>query len=195
MPDFFIKVSNINDIRLGLKYATDTKTPLVVKNTGHDWKGRSAGPGAIALWTHGLQSNASAGGPVTPILLEANFKPLGCDIPSGETVLHFAAGEQWAGVYQFAEDHDLAVLGGTCPSVGVAGWLQGGGHSPLSPVFGMGVDNVRQIDLITPQGDLMTANECMNPDLYFALRGGGAGTWGVITNITYKAVPKFKIQV
>lgn len=70
----------------------------------------------------------------------------------------------------------------------------------MSPTYGMGVDNVRQIEVIVPHGsnglpEKLVANECQNNDLFFALRGGGAGTYGIITKITYKALEKFPVQV
>lgn len=74
--------------------------------------------------------------------------------------------------------------------VGAAGgWLQGGGHSSLSPRYGLGVDNVLEIEIVTADGILRTVNEYNSPDLFWALRGGGGGTWGVITKATYKAYP------
>ena len=185
-------VSSIEDIQKGLRCAQNMNRTLVIKNTGHDWKGRGGAPHSLALWTHNLQSSST---PSVPIVLSPKFKPFNCDNHPEETVFHFAAGEQWGGAYEFAEENNLAVVGGTCPTVGIAGWIHGGGHSPLSPIYGLGVDNVRQIEIVTPQGELLIANECTEQDLFFAVKGGGGGTWGVVTNITYKAVPKFEVQV
>jgi FAD/FMN-containing dehydrogenase len=182
-----IDVQCIEDIQAAFQFAKDAKTPLVIKNTGHDWKGRSSGPGSLALWTHNLRS------PEVPIVLNRSFKPLNCTNYPPETVLHFGPGETWAGAYQFAEDNEVAVLGGTCGTVGIAGWLHGGGHSPLTPVYGMGVDNVRQIEIVTPRGEVKIANECLNTDLFFAVRGGGGGTFGLVINITSKALPRFGV--
>ena len=73
-------------------------------------------------------------------------------------------------------------------SVGAAGgYLQGGGHSPMSPMFGLTVDNVLEIDVVLANGTLLTTNACTNPDLFWALRGGGGGTFGVVTRAVYKA--------
>jgi hypothetical protein len=63
------------------------------------------------------------------------------------------------------------------------------GHGPLSSTYGLGVDNVLEIEIVTPNGVLQTANRCTNPDLFWALRGGGGGTFGVITSVTMKAYP------
>lgn len=73
--------------------------------------------------------------------------------------------------------------------------LQGGGHSVLSPVFGLGVDRVLQFRLITPDGEIRIANECQNADLFWALRGGGGGTFGVVLEVTYKAERRLPLQV
>ena len=181
-----IKVQSVGDIQAAFKYATKNKTPLVIKNTGHDGKGRSAGRGTLALWTHGLNSSMS---------LERNFIPQGCSSQLPETVFHIPPGQNWEGAYEFAHNKSLSILGGTCGTVGIAGWLHGGGHSPLTPVYGMGADNLRQVEIVTPRGERKIANQCLNSDLFFAVRGGGGGTFGVVTNITYKALPIFKIQV
>ena len=178
-----------SDVQAVLKYVSSTNTSLVIKNTGHDWKGRSSGPLGLGLWTHNLRQ------PKEAILPDHNFQPAGCSSPSSDTVFHFGGGETWTGAYEAAEAHGLAVLGGTCGTVGMAGWLQGGGHSPMTPVYGMGVDNVREVEIVTVNGDVVIANECQNQDLFFAVRGGGGGTYGVITNITYKAIQKHEVQV
>lgn len=180
---------DIEDVRTIFKSAQLTNTPVIIKNTGHDWRGRSSGSAPLAIWTHHYKS------PNVPIKLDTSFVPVGCSSCKAETVLHLGGGETWRGVYAFAAKHNLTVVGGTCGTVGVAGWLASGGHSPLTPTWGMGVDNVRQIKVVTPKGDVMVANEHFNKDIFFAIRGGGGGTFGLITDITYQAYPKYKIHV
>lgn len=65
----------------------------------------------------------------------------------------------------------------------------------LSPVFGLGVDRVLQFSLITPDGEFRIANACQNDDLFWALRGGGGGTFGVVLEVSYKAERRFPLQV
>lgn len=65
----------------------------------------------------------------------------------------------------------------------------GGGHSPLSPLIGMGTDQVLSLEVVTCDGRFVTASESENSDLFWALRGGGAGTYGVVTSVTIKAYP------
>lgn len=71
----------------------------------------------------------------------------------------------------------------------VGGWLQGGGHGALTPRYGLGVDNVVEVEVVTVDGQVRTANLCQNSDLFWALRGGGGGTWGVVTKATFLAHP------
>ncbi len=71
----------------------------------------------------------------------------------------------------------------------MVGHFSSGGHGPLSSSYGLAVDNVLEIRIVTPDGELCTVNPCLNPDLFWALRGGGGGTFGVITSVTMKAYP------
>jgi len=71
--------------------------------------------------------------------------------------------------------------------VGVVGWSIGGGHGPMVPSKGLGVDNILEVELVNANGNITVANALQNSDLYWALRGGGGSTWGVITSITIKA--------
>lgn len=68
----------------------------------------------------------------------------------------------------------------------MGGYIQGGGHSPLSSLYGMAADNALGFEVVTPTGEFLTANSTTNPDLFWALRGGGGGTFGVVTSVTVK---------
>jgi FAD/FMN-containing dehydrogenase len=63
------------------------------------------------------------------------------------------------------------VVGGASNTVSVGGYLSGGGHSGLSPLYGMGADNVIEIEAVTANGEMITANECTNTDMFWAMRG------------------------
>lgn len=73
--------------------------------------------------------------------------------------------------------------------------MQGGGHSILSPNFGLGIDRVVEFKVVTPDGQYRVANECQNEDLFWALRGGGGGTFGVVLETTQKVEPAMALQV
>lgn len=98
------------------------------------------------------------------------------------------AGVQVIEAYAAADAQGMVVVGGDCPTVGVAGgYTQGGGTSPLSSIFGMGADQALEWEVIDGTGRLLTASPTENPQLYWALSGGGGGTYGIVYSLTVKA--------
>lgn len=82
------------------------------------------------------------------------------------------------------------ILSGECPTVGLAGgYLQGGGHSPLSTWYGLAADNLLQYEVVTAAGSHVNASRTENSDLFWALSGGGGGTYAVVVSATVKAFP------
>jgi FAD/FMN-containing dehydrogenase len=81
------------------------------------------------------------------------------------------SGAQWLQLYAQAGVRKLMLAGGASVSVGIGGYLTGGGHGPLSPVYGLGADNVLEMEAVTPNAELITANECQNSEYFWALRG------------------------
>ena len=88
-----------------------------------------------------------------------------------------------------ASKKGLTILSGGALTVGVGGYLTGGGHSGLSASYGLAADHVLEVDLVTPTGEIVTANECQHQDLFWAVRGGGGSTFGIITSVTIAAFP------
>ncbi|PHH88982.1 hypothetical protein CDD83_6788 [Cordyceps sp. RAO-2017] len=80
--------------------------------------------------------------------------------------------------------YNQTIVGGAGKTVGVTGYMSGGGHSVLSPRFGLAADNVLELDVVTAAGEFLTVNEDRHPDLFWAMRGGGGSTFGVITKVT-----------
>jgi hypothetical protein len=71
----------------------------------------------------------------------------------------------------------------------------GGGHGVMSGFYGMGADNIIEASIVTPRGDLVISNECQNSDLFWAIRGGGGGSFGVVLTITLKTYPMPSLSV
>ena len=89
-----------------------------------------------------------------------------------------------------AYPHGLSIVTGQCPTVGIAGgYTQGGGHSLLSTHFGLAADQVLEYNVVTADGKILKATPEKNSDLYWALSGGGGGTYAVVTSITIRAYP------
>lgn len=93
-------------------------------------------------------------------------------------------------ILEAASAQGVVVVSGECPTVGLAGgYTQGGGHSALSTNFGLGADQTLTFEVITASGELVNASRTENSDLYWALSGGGGGTYGVVVSMTVKTYP------
>ncbi|CAF1242479.1 unnamed protein product [Adineta steineri] len=148
---------------------------LVIKTTGHDYLGRSTAKGALLLWLHYMKHFT---------LLE-NYS-----LCTGKNILNairVGAGVQWGEVYAWLALYNLTAIGGAASTVSVSGgYLQGGGHSPLSRWKGLAADQVLEFDVIMANGRRKTVNSCQNVDLFWALRGGGGGTFAVVLSVVLR---------
>ena len=115
----------------------------------------------------------------------------GCPAGAGAQAVTVEAGSRWLDAYQevTVRNHRY-VQGGGCTSVGAAGgFLQGGGFGSWSKKYGTGAAGMLQARIVTADGRLLVANACQNQDLFWALRGGGGGTFGVVTEATLRTHP------
>jgi hypothetical protein len=96
------------------------------------------------------------------------------------------SGQQWGNVLKFATSQGRVVTTGQDPSVGLGGYIQGGGHGPLSRTYGLASNQVLQMTVATATGEVLVANSVQNQDLFWALRGGGPGQYGVVTEYVIK---------
>ncbi|RAL17380.1 FAD-dependent oxidoreductase [Aspergillus homomorphus CBS 101889] len=171
---YAVNVSTPAHISATLQFANKHNIRLVIRNTGHDYNGKSTGAGALGVWTHNLKSRTM--------------------IPSFESkhytgpAVRLGAGVQGFEAYEFADAHGYQVVGGECSSVGIAGgYSQGGGHSALSSRYGLAADQVLAWEVVTGAGEFVTATRDNEyKDLYWALSGGGGGTYGVVVAMTSK---------
>ncbi|MBV8230935.1 MAG: FAD-binding oxidoreductase [Planctomycetaceae bacterium] len=81
------------------------------------------------------------------------------------------------------------VQGGGCLTVGVAGLIQGGGFGSFSKAYGMAAASLLEAEIVTADGTVRIANACTNPDLFWAIKGGGGGSFGVVTRLTLRTHP------
>jgi FAD/FMN-containing dehydrogenase len=87
------------------------------------------------------------------------------------TAVTVGAGMVMSDIFEHLDRLNQTIVGGSGRTVGVAGYVTGGGHSPLSPRYGLAADNVLEMELVTPTGDIVVANEFTNRSLFWALRG------------------------
>jgi FAD/FMN-containing dehydrogenase len=140
------------DVIAAVKFAQSRNIRFVVRNTGHDYNGRSTGAGALAVWTHHLKST--------------QFVDWKDSYYTGKAI-KMGAGVQGFEAMAAAKAVGQVVVGGECPTVGVAGgYTQGGGHSALSTSFGLAADQTLSFDVVLANGDFVTATRTNYADLY-----------------------------
>ncbi len=150
---------------------------LVVKGGGHSYQGSSNAADSLLIWTRRMRD----------IVLHDAFVGSGCEgRMSPEPAVSVGAGAIWGHVYnEVMVKAGRYVQGGGCLTVGVAGFINGGGFGSLSKTFGLGAASLLEAEVVTADGEVRLANACSNPDLFWALKGGGAG-FGVITRLTLR---------
>lgn len=174
LSPYAVAIATNEDVTAALAFAKAKNIKVVIKNTGHEYLGRGTAPDSLMLWTHNLQS----------ISYSPSFAG------TGKTALVLGAGVNADDAYGAAAQNGRTITLGAYASVGVAGgFAMGGGHGPLGPTYGLAVDNVLQYTVVTADGVVRTANAQSEPKLYWALRGGGGGTWGVVTETVYEVHP------
>ncbi|KAH8890145.1 FAD-binding domain-containing protein [Thozetella sp. PMI_491] len=166
-------------IKAGVDFARTNNLRLIIRNTGHDFIGRSTGWGALVINTHSFQ--------------DVDFTPA-WNGPGGYTgsAVTIGAGVQGRALLRQAnaQSPPLGVVTGECPTVGVSGGLvQGGGHGPWTTLKGFAADNALQFSVLTADGDFVAADAETNPDLFWALKGGGPASYAVILSATFKTFP------
>jgi FAD/FMN-containing dehydrogenase len=104
-------------------------------------------------------------------------------------VARVGAGARLGEVYEALQEHDLTIPGGTCPPVGVAGLTLGGGLGILGRKYGVTSDHLIGAEVVLADGRILRCDDHREEDLFWALRGGGAGNFGVVTTLVFRAVP------
>ncbi|KAL4801864.1 FAD binding domain-containing protein [Aspergillus unguis] len=173
-PRYVINATTVAQIQLGVNFARNSGVRLVVKNTGHDFSGKSGGAGSLSIWTHSLKG----------IRYIERYSAPGTAWTGA--AFRLGSGVQAYDIYKAAHEHGLMVVGGEGQ---VCGYILGGGHSPLSSVLGLAADQVLSMEVVLPNGSFVTASFEENQELFWALRGGGGSTFGVVTSVTVKAHP------
>lgn len=170
---YSVNVSCADEVQKAIAFAKSKNIRFVIRNTGHDYNGKSTGAGALAVWTHNLKDKS--------VLKWSDSYYKGKAIKLGAGVQGFEA-------TAFASQYGLAVVGGECNTVGLAGgYTAGGGHSALSSKYGLAADQTLEFEVVDGNGVYRIANRNTNSDLYWALSGGGGGTYGVVLSVTVKA--------
>ena len=176
---FAVAARTTEDVVAAVDFAREHKLRLVVKGGGHSYLGTSNAPDSLLLWTRDMHA----------IKPRAAFVPQGCNVPPRAAVT-IEAGARWLDAYDVVTTRSgRYVQGGGCCTVGVIGLLSGGGFGSFSKMFGMAAASLLEAEVVTADGKVLVANACTNPDLFWALKGGGGGSLGVVTKVTLATHP------
>ncbi|KAH7173132.1 uncharacterized protein B0J16DRAFT_275964 [Fusarium flagelliforme] len=172
-PIYAVNVTTEQDISRSIQFARAKNLRLVIKSTGHDAMQRSAGYGSLSIWLHNFRKGFQfhKGNPVLSVCPTTKWK--------GGT-LTIKGVYAWSDIYPEAQRQGVIVLGGL--------------NVVTTRYFGMGADQVVSARVVLASGKVVIANACENKDLFYAIRGGGGGTYGVVIEITVKTYPTAQVS-
>jgi FAD/FMN-containing dehydrogenase len=158
--------ANVADVERVVRWSRSTGIHVVPRSGGHSYGGYSSGNGVVVADVSRVNGVAVSGSRAT-----------------------VGAGAKLIAVYAALAQHDVTIPAGSCPTVGVAGLALGGGVGYASRRFGTTADNLRQLRIVTADGELLTCDASHHPDLFWACRGGGGGNFGIATSFTFATRP------
>lgn len=173
---YVVRAKDASDVAAAVRFARAYKVRLVVKGGGHSYHGGSNAPNSLLVWTRDMEA----------IEIHDAFVPNGSDAAPAPAV-SVGAGCLWGRVYDVVTTrHGRYVQGGGCTTVGVAGLVLGGGFGSFSKGFGLAAASLLEAEIVTADGEVRIVNNTREPDLFWALKGGGGGTFGIVTRLTLR---------
>ncbi|MFJ5260783.1 FAD-binding oxidoreductase [Streptomyces sp. NPDC088387] len=166
-PGVVLRCADVGDVQTGVRAAREFGVPLSVRGGGHGWTGDAVADGGLVLDLIGMRR----------VTVDADAGT--ADVEGGARAMDVALA---------AEAHGMVAVTGTSGSVGIVGFTLAGGYGPLAGRFGLGVDNVVAVDIVLADGTAITTDADHEPELLWALRGGG-GNFGVVTSIRVRVHP------
>ena len=178
---FAVAARSAADVAAAVDFARTHRLRLVVKGGGHSYQGTSNAPDSLLVWTRRLDA----------VVLHDAFVARGCAPPTTPVrAVSVGAGAIWAQVYDAVTTRGGGyVQGGGCMTVGVAGLVQSGGFGSFSKAYGTASGSLLEAEVVTADGQVRIANACTHPDLFWALKGGGGGSFGIVTRLTLRVHP------
>ena len=175
---YAVSARNAADVAAAVSFAREHKLRLVVKGGAHSYQGTSNAADSLLIWTRKMNN----------VTLHDNFVGKGCEGKTAPVPAVTAeAGAVWIDLYQaVTTEAGRYVQGGGCTSVGVAGLIQSGGFGSFSKAFGTAASSLLEAEVVTADGVVRTVNACNDADLFWALKGGGGGSLGVVTKVTLR---------
>jgi FAD/FMN-containing dehydrogenase len=162
-PQAVARCASANDVAAVLAFVQKHSLPVTPRSGGHNFAGNSTTTGVVIDV-----------GPMNSIQVGAD----------GTATI--GAGAKLADVYDQLIARGVSIPSGTCLSVGIAGITQGGGIGLVDRMYGLTCDSLLAAQVVTADGRILACDAATEPDLFWALRGGGGGNFGVVTSFTFK---------
>lgn len=182
---YAVAARNAQDIAAAVNFARDNDLRLVIKGGGHSYQGTSNAPDSLLIWTRHMND----------IAMHAAFVPQGCEhTMQPQPAVTVGAGTIGMQAYNAVTTNGgKYVQGGGCTTVCLGGLVQSGGFGSHSKHYGSAASNLLEAEVVTADGQIRIANACTNPDLFWALKGGGGGSFGVVSKMTLRVheLPEF----
>jgi len=182
---YAVAARNAGDIAAAVNFVREHNLRLVVRGGAHSYQGTSNAPDSLMIWTRHMHD----------VSLQDSFVPQGCATTHApQRAVTVGSGTIWLQAYDAVTTKAGAyVQGGGCTTVGVAGLVQSGGFGSFSKHYGTAAAGLLEAEVVTADGKVRIANACTNPDLFWALKGGGGGTFGVVSKLTLRVrdLPEF----
>lgn len=163
-PSVIMACTSPADVMMAIGHARERGLEIAVRGGGHSVAGMSTTDGGLVVDLRAMNS---------------------VDVDTAGGTVRVAGGATMSHLDRALEPHGLAAVGGRVSTTGVGGFTLGGGTGWLDRKYGLACDNLLSVDLVTAGGDLVTASEDQNPELFWALHGGG-GNFGVATSMTMR---------
>ncbi|MGC1258805.1 MAG: FAD-dependent oxidoreductase, partial [Candidatus Acidiferrales bacterium] len=182
---YAVAARNAHDIAEAVNFVRENDLRLVIKGGGHGYQGTSNAPDSLLIWSRHMND----------ITVHTAFVPQGSERTlRPQPAVTLGAGTIWMQAYDAVTTKGgKYVQGGGCTTVGVAGLIQSGGFGSFSKHYGLAAGGLLEAEVVTADGKIRVANACTNPDLFWALKGGGGGSYGVVSKVTLRIhdLPEF----
>lgn len=177
---YAVEARSAEDAVQAVNFARTHRLRLIIKGGAHSYLGGSNAPDSLLVWTR----------PMDTITLHDAFAGQGCSDQKLVPAVSVGTGNRWLPVYNAVTTAaGRYVQGGGCYTVGVGGLVLGNGFGSFSKHYGTAGASLLEAEIVTADGAGRIANACTNPDLFWALKGGGAGSLGVVTRLTLRTHP------
>lgn len=174
---YAVRAAGAADVAAAVDFARRHDLLPVVKGGGHSYQGTSNAPDSLLIWTRAMDE----------VVLHESFAPMSCPGVEPQAAVTIGAGAVWMDAYHaVTTEAGRYVQGGGCGTVGVAGLVQSGGFGSLSKRYGTAASALLQAEVVTADGRVRIVNARRDPALFWALKGGGGGTFGVVTRVTLR---------